>query len=263
MKKIAIYIVILGMALSYSCKKEENKLVNTIFKGQLVVNGTDEPIEISNEIPRPKVAIYSDIEDIDNDIVIGGANGTELIASVEVDKEGKFYMEVELYENDEYLYGALNIDKTVYEYGAIAISENGGWGSALGEEQKIIPGEVNIRNIVVNTTGWYYKRFINSNINFNNQDVFKVISGSTNSYVITDSSFLYNSYVFNGSTDSIIQGVLYKTWGGTYRFGFDCNDWSVNRHYVSGKLTRDGVTRDTIIYYSVLPFDTTIVEIRY
>ena len=60
MKKIALYIVILGLALSYSCKKEENKLVNTIFKGQLVLNGTDEPIEISNELPRPKVAIYGE-----------------------------------------------------------------------------------------------------------------------------------------------------------------------------------------------------------
>jgi len=45
MKKIAIFIVILGMALSYSCKK--NDKVQTQISGTLMTNGTNDPVQLS------------------------------------------------------------------------------------------------------------------------------------------------------------------------------------------------------------------------
>jgi hypothetical protein len=253
MKKIAIFIVILGMALSYSCKKDENKLVNTIFKGQLVLNGTDEPIEISNEQPRPKVAIYGEKKDKDNDITIGGAPAAELIASVEVDEEGKFYLEADLYENDEYTFGVLDIDKSKYLY---SVEVDAVWPIRSGL-LLLKPGEVNVRNIYVTAAGWVRPRFINSNSDLNNQDVFDY-GGGIGSLV----SHQFGPYLY-GNVDSTFSNAIFQTWGGTYMDGYGEGNPMYNRHYVSAKITRNGVTRDTTIFYSVPPFDTTVVEIRY
>jgi hypothetical protein len=252
MKKIALYIVILGMALSYSCKKDENKLVHTTFKGQLVLNGTDEPIEISNELPRPKVAIYGEKKDNDNDITIGGAPASELITSVEVDEEGKFYLEAELYENDEYTFGVLDIDKSKYLY---SVEVDAVWPDRSGL-LLLKPGELNVRNIYVTASGWVRPRFINSNSDLNNQDVFDYGGGIGS----PSSGIIVNNFI--GSFDSIMPWT-FKTWGGTYMDGYSEGNPMYNRHYVSAKITRNGVTRDTTIFYSVPPFDTTIVEIRY
>lgn len=253
MKKIAIFIVILGMALSYSCKKDENKLVHTTFKGQLVLNGTDEPIEISNELIRPKVAIYGKKKDNDNDITIGGAPASELIASVEVDNEGKFYLEADLYENDEYTFGVLDIDKSKYLY---SVEVDAVWPIRSGL-LLLKPGELNVRNIYVTAAGWAIPRFINNNSDLNNNDIFRYLGGIGGLVHNQSGPFLY------GNIDTIYYEHPFNTWGGTYMNGYDEGNPMYNRHYVSAKITRNGVTRDTTIFYSVPPFDTTVVEIRY
>ena len=56
MKKIVILIVILGIALSFSCKKTELEEITT-FKGRVLTNGTED-IVLSNNGEMPLVAIY-------------------------------------------------------------------------------------------------------------------------------------------------------------------------------------------------------------
>lgn len=91
---------------------------------------------------------------------------------------------------------------------------------------------------------WAIPRFINDkNLP---DDTFKYITG------IGNAPFIYPILI--GPADTIMPWI-YRTWGGTKVAQLD--------HYASGFLTRNGIERDTKIYYSVPPGDTSIIEIRY
>jgi len=95
----------------------------------------------------------------------------------------------------------------------------------------------------------------------NNNDIFDLSYGvgpDADDYVIDPVAALYFDKIV-GSCDSLAPWI-YKTWSGTYRNGIVNNDLA---HKVNAKLTRNGVTEDVEIIYTVLPFDTSIVEIRY
>ncbi len=64
----------------------------------------------------------------------------------------------------------------------------------------------------------------------------------------------YSSVPFVGYCDTIMPWI-YQTWGGS--------QIENSRQWVKGTLSRNGVTRDTNIYYFVPPGDTSVVVIRY
>jgi len=245
MKKIAIIILVLAVAFSNSCKKEEHIKVITIFKGQLRTNGTEDAIRMSIELDRPIVEIYTKRDPNPDNVVIGGAHPSVTVASTTVDKNGNFYIEAELYKDEWHSYDVKGCDLSVY-------NSNVGVVTA---DYRIKVGEVNMLNIYVPAISWVRPRFINTNTDVNNVDVFEYRGGLSCDNCGSSGS----PPVFNGVTDTTLYWVG-KTWSGTYRTGVVNNYLA---HKVYGKLMRNGVTRDTSIIYTAPPFDTTVVEIRY
>jgi len=236
MKKIAIVILVLGIALSYSCKKEEGKEVSTTIMGQLRTNGTQDPIKVSVEIDNPIVTIYHVIDQV-------GYTSTsfEKVSSTTVDDDGNFSITLDLNSMGAYFWGVSNIDETVY-YSDEPPSTWWAWFYNTGNN-KITPGSTNNPIIYIGALSYVRYRMINLNTIPNN-DIFNCPTWGVS---------------FTGPTDSILTWI-HKTWSGTYRNGVVDNNVA---HKVNGSITRNGVTRDTSIIYTVPPFDTTVVEIRY
>ncbi len=245
MKKIAIVVLVLGIAFSYSCKKE-GRMVQTTINGQLRTNGTNDKIIISAEIARPQVKLY---EQKDGPDIY--ANGFKEIASVTVDKNARYSFDIKLNERNVYFIGFRNLDTTIY------ISSPDSW--SVHDETKrfnyITPGISNNVNLYCLAKSWVRPRFINTNPDPNNNDVFEYRGGLPCNNC--GSSGL--PPIFHGPVDSTLYWVG-KTWSGTYKYGVQKPSYA---HTVEGILTRNGVTRDTSITYTVPPFDTTVVEIRY
>ena len=245
MKMIAIIILVLGIALSYSCKKE-GRMVKTTINGQLRTNGTNDKIKMSIEIDRPQVKLY---EQKDGPDIY--ANGFKEIASVTVDENARYNFDIELNERNVYFIGFRNLDTTIY------ISSPDSW--SVHDETKrfnyITPGISNNVNLYCLAKSWVRPRFINTNPDPNNVDVFKYVFGLP----CDNCSSGGIPPVFYGLTDSTLNWVG-KTWSGTYKYGVQKPSYA---HTVEGKLTRNGVTTDVEIEYFAPPFDTSIVDIRY
>lgn len=249
MKKIAIVVLILAVAFSYSCKKE-GKMVQTTITGTLLTNGTNDRIKISVEIDRPQVKLY---EQTDGPGIY--ADGYKEIASVTVDKNARYSFDLELNERNVYFVGYRNLDTTIY----FPSPYSWAFHDETNRFNYILVGTSNNINLPCLAKSYVRPRFINTNPDPNNNDVFNVISGLPTNIVYVDPNQPAGSLIFHGSIDSLLSSI-HKTWSGTYRNGIVNNDMA---HKVNGKLTRNGVTRDTSIIYTVPPFDTTVVEIRY
>jgi len=229
MKKLILISTILAVAFSYSCNKEAKKL-STSFSGQLRTNGTEDVIIMNAELPSPNVAIYQSTTS--STLISGG--GYEKITSTEVDKNGNFSFDLDLYENETYFFAVSNLNTSIYYQR----------DTRYCGQNSLKPGQSNIKNIYISAISWVLHRMINTNPDPNNQDVFDCISWGITLY---------------GKTDTIMPWI-YKTWSGSQKYG--TSDLA-NSHYVSAKLTRNGVTNDVNIPYTVPPFDTTVVEIKY
>ncbi len=244
MKKIAIVILVLGIALSYSCNKE-GRMVQTTINGTLLTNGTNDKIKISAEIPHPTVKLY---EQKDGPDIY--ANGYKEIASVTVDDNARYSFSMELNEQNTYFIGFRNLDTTIY------ISSPYSW--SVHDETKrfnyITPGTSNNINLYCLAKSWVRPRFINTNPDPNNVDVFEYRGG-----IGTLVQHQMGPYL-HGNTDSTFSNMIYKTWSGTYKYGVQKPSYA---HTLEGKLTRNGVTTEVEIEYFAPPFDTSIVEIRY
>jgi len=112
MKKIAIYIIVLGIAFSYSCKKD-GKEVSTTISGQLRTNGTEDIIKISTELSLPKIDVYRAFSSGGGDPLTGSAD-FEIISSTPINSDGSYSITLDLNTNDEYFIGFSNIDQSVY-----------------------------------------------------------------------------------------------------------------------------------------------------
>jgi len=242
MKKITILLIMISVAFSYSCKKEDDHIkVKTVFRGQLRTNGTEDAVLMSNELARPYVAIMGEVQDKDKDIVIGGVQAAEEIAVMQVDEQGKFYFEIELYKDVAYTYSTWGYDKSLYG----ERSTNPMTIFAPSKRTSIYPGRDNHKIIYESAVSWVIPRFINTNTDPDNVDVFDLIDWGIK---------------LEGNIDTTMSWI-HSTWSGTYASGFE--DQLSNTHHVTGKLTRNGVTKDVNIIYNVPPFDTTVVKIRY
>ena len=232
MKKLILISTILAFAFSYSCNKD--KKVNTTINGQLLTNGTTSVIKLSTELEKPKVCLYQ--ETGTSDLISG--NGFEEIKSVLVDENAKYNFDIDLWEEKTYFIGFHNVDTNIY------LDVRPDQWHGINDFNHITSGTSNSINLYVLAKSWVRPRFINTNPDPNNQDVFDCISWGITLY---------------GKTDTIMPWI-YKTWSGSQKYGtFNLT----NSHYVSAKLTRNGVTNDINIPYNVPPFDTTVVEIKY
>ncbi len=246
MKKIAIVILILVIAFSFSCKKE-GQMVKTTINGQLRTNGTQDPIKVNIELDKPLVTIYQVIDQKGYT-----SSGYEEIASTKVDNGGNFSITVDLKEGGTFFYGVSNLDTTMYFSGEAYHYWNGFYNYHYN---RINAGSDNTIYPYCLAKSWVRPRFINTNPDPNNNDVFKYVLGLP----CDNCSSGGIPPIFYGLTDSTLNWVG-KTWSGTYKYGLQQPGMT---HKVLGKLTRNGVTTDVEIEYFAPPFDTSIVEIRY
>ena len=254
MKKIAIVVLMLGITFSYSCKKD--KIVSTTIRGQVRTNGSQDIIRMNSELNQPVLNIYH----VGGSSGIGTGSSHEKVASAEIDKNGNFYTSLDLIEDDVYFYGLTELDPTYYTNG----TENSFYTFYLNFKSNIITaGADNNMIIYKSATGFVRPRFINTNPDPNNQDVFDLINDNIgpNQYsILLENIYIINEFLpLKGKSDTLAPWI-HKTWSGEKIFG---TTGLSNTHHVKGKLTRNGVTIDTIIPYFVPPFDTTVVEIRY
>ena len=221
-------------------------MVQTTITGTLLTNGTNDKIKMSVELDRPQVKLYEQTDGIDI-----YPSGYKEIASVTVDNNAKYSFSLELNNQNTYFIGFRNLDTSIY------IPSPDSW--SVHDETKrfnyITPGISNTINLYCLAKGWVQPRFINTNNDISNNDIFRYAGG----FPCDNCGSAGLPPVFYGNKDSILTWVG-RTWSGTYKYGVNHSSYA---HQVYGTLTRNGVTRDTSIIYTVPPFDTTIVEIRY
>jgi len=177
MKKLILISTILAIAFSYSCNKEAKK-VSISFSGQLRTNGTEDVIKMSSELPSPNVAIYQTTTS--STLLSGG--GYEKITSTDVDKNGNFSFDLDLYENETYFFAVSNVNTSIYSIYNVSSWFDLSYNYYLN---LIKPGQSNKKNIYISAKSWVRPRFINTNPDPNNQDVFVStggIGGGGNNY---------------------------------------------------------------------------------
>jgi len=241
MKKIVIVLMVFIIAFNYSCSKEGRK-VSTTISGTLLTNGTNDKILMNNELDRPIVKLYEQQE--------YDAYDYKEIASVVVDENAHFSFDIKLAENNTFFIGFRNLDTSIY------ISSPYSW-SIPDETYRfnyITAGTSNSINLYCLAKSWVRPRFINSNTDPNNNDVFEYRGGIGSLVHHVMGPFL------QGAIDTTFSNSSYKTWSGTYKYGVKQPAFT---HKVEGKLTRNGVTTDIEIVYNAPPFDTTVVDIYY
>ena len=248
MKKTAILLIVAAIALSYACQKDDKK-VSTTISGTLIVNGTNEPIRISKELKRPEVVLY---HRHGNGVLYGGGPQWDEVARTTVDMNAKFNFDIDLLAGQEYYLVYTDCDPDLY-YGNI--------NSYNTTYFPVIAGQSNYIKLYVLAHSWVRPRFINTNPDPDNQDVFRYVSGLP-PIVYIDPNTPSGSLIFHGAIDTTL-GSIHKTWSGKLRYGIPKGQQEYYPHEVHGKLTRNGVTRDTVILYYAPPYDTSIVEIRY
>ena len=246
MKKIALFIIFIALALSYSCKKED-KTVSTSIQGTLIVNGTNDPIKISKELKKPTILLYHRY----GGTFMGGPAWDE-VARTKADDNANFSFNEDLISGDEYFLVYTDCNPDLY---------HGNINSYNITYFPVISGQSNTIKLYVLAYSWVRPRFINSNPDPDNLDVFKVVSGLP-PIVYIDPNIPSGSLIFHGAIDTTL-GSIHKTWSGTNHYGIPKGHNGYYPHEVYGRLTRNGVTRDTSIIYTVPAYDTSVVIIRY
>jgi hypothetical protein len=151
------------------------------------------------------------------------------LTSSAVDSEGRFRIEYEMVEEGEYYLNVAGYHPEKY------------WNKSQPRLQYRQNQNMDYRLVAIS---WVKPRFINE-VNLTG-DIFVY------KYGIGDPPGWFP--IFTGETDTLMPWV-HQTWGGSKLGQIE--------HFVSGLLTRNGLERDTKIYYFVPPGDTSIVEIRY
>jgi len=255
MKKTAILLIVAAIALSYACQKDDKK-VSTTISGTLIVNGTNEPIRISKELKRPEVVLYHETSTGD---FPSGPNWEE-VARTSVNEKAQFSITVDLPKDGSYYMGFFDADPNYY----INLPKVDNWYAF--RIFPVIAGQSNYIKLYVLAHSWVRPRFINTNPDPNNQDMFDTYAdgiGPNENSILLDDIYSVNSFFpLRGKVDTLAPWI-HKTWSGKLRYGIPKGQQEYYPHEVHGKLTRNGVTRDTVILYYAPPYDTSIVEIRY
>ncbi len=250
MKKIILVTAIItAIIVSFGCNKD-GKMVETTISGQLRTNGSQAVIKMSTELSAPTVDVYHVYWSGTTGVLGGGGNTYEIIATIPVSSDGKYSITLDLNDNDNYYVGFSNIDESIYIQNHYSF-----YGSNdVNRHDHINIGGYNNIILYVGATSWVIPRFVNTNPDPNNVDVFDIGYGigGPDAGIVLDDLF--------GATDSMMNWV-HTTSSGTYYNGYGSD---INKaHHVVGKLTRNGITEDVKIIYNVPPFDTSIVVIEY
>ena len=249
MKKTSIFVILVTIALSWSCKKEVGK-VHTTINGQLRTNGTEDVIKMPADLARPIVKLYHKTDGTDV-----YPDGYEEISSVTVDKDARYNFNIDLNMGDTYFIGFRNLYAKLYYQAPYD------WN--MDEDNKVFVGRDNTINLYCLAKSWIRPRFINSNSDANNQDVFDLVGGDigpVSTDILLDDIYSVNKFFpLHGKVDTLAPWI-HKTWSGTYKYGIKRASMV---HKVHGKLRRNGQTKDVEIIYNAPPFDTSVVVIRY
>ena len=169
MKKTSIFVILVTIALSWSCKKEVGK-VSTTISGQIRTNGTEEPIKVSKEVSKPVLSIYHVVDQVGYT-----TSGFEKVGSAEVDYDGKFSITLDLDKFGDYFWGVSNMDDNIYYNNE---PPSTWWGIYYNDkDNEVLAGKSNSIIVYIGAKSWIRPRFINSNSDANNQDVFKYLDG--------------------------------------------------------------------------------------
>jgi hypothetical protein len=224
MKPIFLFLIAL-LVFASACRKMDlrPKEMNCEITGELLVWESEKKVKIDPDAP-PTIMV------MEQKYYKPWSPYREPIYKTLVNKDGTFTINVELEKEGEYYLELAGFD--VYGYYDMAPSSR-----VLYKKKQVLDYRLVAKS-------WVTPRFINQ-VN---------LPGDTFTYVYGIGSPQGSLPVFVGATDTIMPWV-HSTWGGSLL--------DKSRHWVKANLTRDGVTRDTSIYYFVPPGDTSIVEIRY
>lgn len=221
-------LVIVGSALLlFSCIKEQVTPVTSEIEGQLLIWDAETPVVFDPDNP-PMIELY-ELEYVHSgDVIQPSQTSKRRIAEVAVDADGFYYFKTDLNPDVEYFLNAFNFDTSRF-FNMI--------------NHRVRYEEKQTLNTHLVAVSWVTPRFINqTNLP---GDTFTYISGIGGDHWIAP---------LTGASDTTMSW-FYRTWGGM--------EVVSKRHLVYGTLSRNGVSRDTTIYYYVPPGDTSIVEIRW
>lgn len=225
--KARLFVLSCLVLFAFSCRKEADDTMLCEISGRILVWDVENPAQI-NPAALPSVELYKLKLISAGDPMQPPKTVKERITEVPVGSDGRFIIEHDLKKGVEYFITVINHDTNKY---LNIISSKVEW-----EKSQTV-------NAYLAAVSWVKPRFINqTNLP---GDTFTYISGIGGGGWIAP---------FIGPTDTIVPW-LFKTWGGT-----QINDM---RHSVGGILSRNGISRDTLIFYSVPPGDTSLVEIRW
>ena len=228
MKKLW-YVGLMVVMCLISCLKNDDISFEARVDGQLLIHGTDKP-GVFPYGGRPMVELYELVYGKTGDLLTPTPTWERPIDSAMVDGNGKFHLSGVFKSGGVYYVRVKDYDTIVYRS---ALKKR----LTLQYEQTVFPEMI--------ARAWVTPRFVN--VTNYPGDSFVYLAGIGHpGYYVTPMPGLFDS----------LMPWIYGTWGGPQQSTY-------GSHYVAGKLTRAGVTRDTNIYYVVPPYDTTVVTIAW
>ena len=227
MKKLW-YVGLMVVMCLISCLKNDDISFEARVDGQLLIHGTDKP-GVFPYGGRPMVELYELVYGKTGDLLTPTPTWERPIDSAMVDGNGKFHLSGVFKSGGVYYVRVKDYDTIVYRS---ALKKR----LTLQYEQTVFPEMI--------ARAWVTPRFVN------------VTNHPGDSFFYWDGigSKEYHP-AFVGSVDTVMNW-LYETWGGPEVSAY-------NQHKVGGRLYRLGRVVDTIIYYVVPPYDTTVVTIAW
>lgn len=222
-----LLLLLLPLVFIISCKKKEYNYIESSISGQILVFGLYTPIEISKNA-IPKVELYASVPQGGGDIFFPVPDKEYVIASQRVNDQGEFNFNILLDKNVKYFLRILDFDTTLYV------------GAFPAEIKPMTKLTIYIGIIPIS---WVIPHFYSNTAN----------PGDTFYYLGGIGGWLFD-YPFPGITDTIMPWV-HRTWGGEFE--------GAVKHHVQGRISRQGVIKDTSIYYFVPYADTTVVKIEW
>ena len=243
-------ILILFSLFNYGCKKKKKEALSTIFSGQIVNADDHSAIRVNTSFGTPIVQIFR-------------ANSISLqfeeVERISVNNDGRFsqHIDFEKYidENSDtrydwsqnqllFFYGITHYDTSLYIPHEFNYSEYPGlWGPGVNS---ITPGEDLSTTIAIEAKAWVRFHIVNKNTANNaDKDIFYVLRGG-----FTEEGGGAPYTYFYGKVDTLCNFIRQTHSGSRY-------------HVLHARLVRNGKKTSIYLPYTLIPFDTTIVDVEY
>jgi len=243
-------LIILISLFNYGCKKKKSDALSSVISGQVVNAGDHSPIRVNPTFGTPIVQIFR-------------ANSIsyqfEEVDRISVNSDGRFSKRIDfdkyIDENRDtrydwsngyllFFYGVTHYDTSLYVPIAFNYSKHPGlWGPGVNE---IKPGEDLSIEIAIEAKAWARYHIVNKNTASNvDKDIFYVLRGG-----FTEEGGGAPYTYFYGKVDTLCNFTR-RTHSGS------------RNHVFHARLIRDGKKTSIYMPYSLMPFDTTVVEVEY